>query len=267
MHNRILIPVLLFIAFLAGATASAQDIDPGVRRPFPRPSSKTAMPESEEPIFAGGFLGAQHTWSQGSFQTGCNCSYSDGSRYGPAFGALVEYPLTPVLLLEGELRYADFSTSYSTRETRTEFILSRGVYEQVEFERNADIDLAHVSVAIFAVLRTGATGLFLFAGPRIGVPLRAQIDERERVLTPGFAYGSGGSGEKSFVQGDMNLLWTTRAVRIDAIAGIGARLPLKPRLLLEPRISYAHPFTSVVKEHSSWSLSALDFTLGLLFAL
>jgi hypothetical protein len=267
VHNRLPIPVLLLVAFLAGALASAQDIDPGVRRPFPRPPSKSAPQEPDEPMYIGGFLGAQRTWSRGSFKTLCNCEYNDGSGYGPAFGVLLEYPLTPAFLLAGELRYADFSTSYSVRETRTEFILSRGVYEQVEFERNADIDLAQVSVAVFAVLRTGPAGLFLFAGPRIGVPLRSQIDERERVLTPGFAYGSGGTGEKSFAQGGMNLLWNTRAVRIDAVAGIGARLPLTPRLLLEPRASYAYPFTSVVKEHSSWTLSALDLTLGLLFAL
>jgi hypothetical protein len=267
VHNRHPIPVLFLIAFLAGATASAQDIDPGVRRPFPHPPSKALLQELDEPMYIGGFLGAQRTWSRGSFKTLCNCEYNDGSGYGPAFGALLEYPLTPAFLVAGELRYADFSTSYSVRETRTEFILSRGAYEQVDFERNADIDLTQLSVAVFAVLRAGRTGLFLFAGPRIGFPLRAQIDESERVLTPGLAYGSTGSGGKPFAQGGMNLLWSTRVPRFDGVAGIGARLPLKPRLLLEPRISYAHPFTSVVKEHSSWSLSALDFSLALLFAL
>ena len=251
----------------AGSVAAAQELDPGVRRPFLRPAAAPVLATTAPSIYAGAFLGVQRNWSNGRFTTNCDCGYADGSGYSPALGALLEYSVSAAFLLSGEVRYAEYSTSYATRETRSEFLVSRGSYMAVDFERDAAITLSQLSIGAFAAWRTGLGGVFLFAGPRFGILLKGSIAESERVLSPGLGYASTGSADKAFAQGDLNLVGNKNSLRVEAVAGIGADIPLRRSLKLSPRLAYAYPFTSVVKEHSSWIIPALDFNLALLFAL
>ena len=259
--------ISLLLLLLASAVGHAQEGEQGVRRPtaYPSPQISTAT-VAPRPLL-GGFLGAQRNWSLGSFTTSCDCGYDEGRGFGAMLGALAEFPVSQSFFLLAEAGYRDFSTSYAVQETRTEFILTRGSYAQVDFERSADIAIAHVTAGLSGAWRVPGSGLYFFAGPRLGVLVSDEISERETVLTPGIGYASTQSAEKNFSNGSIDGVWEKHSLRFDAVIGAGFDIQIRRSVFVSPRLAFAYPFTSVVKEHPSWHIPAVELSAALLFAL
>ncbi|HVZ41849.1 MAG TPA: OmpA family protein [Candidatus Kapabacteria bacterium] len=112
-----------------------------------------------------------------------------------------------------------------------------------------------------------AGGLYVAAGPSVGLPARAAFQQTERIVSPqGITFENGEQSRKILAGNfdELGTISTKRSVRIAATAALGVEMHLSNRFTLAPEASYNYGFTSVLSSFS-WKVSALRAGASLLY--
>ncbi len=103
-------------------------------------------------------------------------------------------------------------------------------------------------------------GLYVGAGPQIGLVTRASFEQRENILAPsGIEFRNGGT-ERSIFAGDFSANGRSSAIRIAAKAVAGYDISLSKSFTLTPEVGFSFPFTGVLSG-SDWKVQGLQMGL------
>lgn len=219
---------------------------------------------------AGPYAGAAWVASQGRFETLCNCEYGSGGGLGLQVGAFLDYPIASDLSLLSTLSYRLFAPTYDKSEQRLEYVPvgGSGEFVWVDFDLETALSLSMFELGVAMKWDLPVQGLYLAAGPEFGWIFSDNIEETERIRTPGLTYDSNGRSDQVFMDDALDSYYEDPlSFRIGLAGRFGYVLPLHERLAIVPELMYSLPLTPVVGDHGNWRLDAWQFNLYLRFAI
>ena len=215
----------------------------------------------------GPLIGMGYNASYGEFKTQCDCLYSGGYGFGPVIGGFVDYPVSRDMSVYVIVSSQSLNASYDKAQQRIEYVEQLGAFRPVDFELETDLTLYTLGVGTFLKWETPVPGLYLAGGPELSFVAYSNIEETERIVTPGFTYATSGARESTFLDGALGDYYDAPSFRL-AIAGkIGYIIPLLDRLSLAPELTIAFPLTSVASEYSTWRILPYQLTVAARFGI
>jgi hypothetical protein len=253
---------IIFLCFLAFPVLLFAEVPAGGEDDILRP-----VPWS---MHVGPFAGIAWVQSQGSFQTLCQCEYESGGGIGLQLGGFVDYPLNRDLSLFATLGYRILSPSYEKSQKRLEYVPATGGgdFMWVDFDLETALTLPMIELGVAAKWELPVPGLYLAAGPEFGWIIADNIEETERISTPGLTYDTNGRTEQTFMDADLDTYYPdAKSFRLGLAARLGYIVPIHERLAIAPELSMSLPLTPVTSSFSSWRLSVWQCNVYLRFAI
>lgn len=253
---------ILILCFIALPVTLLAERPPGGEDDILRP-----VPWS---MHVGPYAGAAWISSMGSFKTLCDCEYGTGSGLGLQLGGFADYPLSKDLSLFATLGYRRFSTTYKKSQKRLEYVplSGGGDFTWVDFDLETVLSLSMIELGVAAKWDLPVNGLYLAAGPELGLIISDRIEETETIKTAGIVYDSNGRTEQVFMDDNLDRYYSgAAAIRLGLAARLGYIVPIHERLAVAPELMMSMPLTPVVSDYSSWKLAAWQFNLYLRFAI
>jgi hypothetical protein len=253
---------LFILCFLVLTATAGAERPPGGEDDILRP-----VPWS---MHVGPFAGAAWVVSEGRFTTLCDCEYEDGSGLGLQLGAFADYPLTKSLSVLATLGYHRLSATYEKSQQRLEYVpvSGGGDFMWVDFDLETVLSLSVIEIGVAAKWDLPVQGLYIAAGPEIGLIVDDNIEETERIRTAGLTYDTNGRTEQVFMDDDLDRYYADPStVRLGLAARLGYILPIHERLAIAPELMMSLPLSPVTSDHGNWKLSAWQFNVYLRFAI
>ncbi|MBN1446787.1 MAG: outer membrane beta-barrel protein [Bacteroidetes bacterium] len=249
----------LFALLLAPPPLTAGEPEP--------PIDKILYPGALLHILFGPYAGVNLNMHSGSFSTMENgvicCNFDEGDGIGTVFGIKGFIPLTKHFRLSPRLHYEQRGGDFTAELLSYPFFGSGQSLEYVDMENTLDVTLNTVGIDILATYHPGFAGLYFTAGPSLGFIASQNFRKYERILRPpGVTYLDGGT-EKVVFDGEMEIV---KDLLLGLRGGLGILVPVTSDIHLDGEALYHFPLGSVSSE-GDWNVSALQFTLGILFAL
>lgn len=219
---------------------------------------------------AGPFAGAGWISSQGTFETLCDCEYGTGGGLGMAFGAFVDYPIASDFSVFSTLGYRLFNPKYDKSQQRLEFVpnASGGDFMWVDFDLQTVLTLSMVELGVAVKWDLPVDGLYIAVGPELGIIIADNIEETERIRTPGLTYDTNGRTDQVFMDDALDAYYSDAAsFRLGLAARLGYIVSIHERLAIAPELSMSMPLTPVTSTHADWKLSAWQLNVYLRFAI
>lgn len=248
----------MMIALACGSQVFAQG---SVLKPFREPA------KIQHPIRAGAFAGLQYNRSTGSFSTACDCTYENGSGWGPRLGVMGEYPVGERFSLTSVISLVWNGTSYERNDTRIEYVYNEGRYANVDFRSMVDVQLVTLGVGFYLTWHTPIERLFASVGVGGGFVLDDNIRETEEALTPNFTYRSSNARTIEYLDGSLSELYTPEKFRAGIQAAVRYEIPIAQNTMLAPELSYFYPFTTLVREFEEWNITSAALSCVVFFIL
>jgi hypothetical protein len=249
---RLIVLLLLLPPALAAQHARFAAPMPDVLSPEPRVS------------WIGLIGGANLNTHDGAFETSCaECRFSDGSgsaaMFGVEYGRRFNAPIGFAVKLLYDDKTADYTTVLNggmrmTVEEGTGII----EYRPLNVERSSTVFLSYATLNPMLQLYP-LKHLYLMAGPAVGFKLRAQYNERERLMDEGYTFVETGTRERTAISEDSADVPEAASMRLDLRAGIGYNLALSERVAFSPEVIYELPLSSIA-ESDSWKASTLHLS-------
>jgi hypothetical protein len=190
-------------------------------------------------------------------------AYDEGNAFGPSFGVRFDIPLARGLWLSprlfAECRRGDFTSNPFTTE-----IIGQDLQPQtMTLEDDLEVILRTAGVDLMVQWSPVAGGFYVLGGPSIGLKLYEEFRVTERIVSPARVTFIDGSREKEVYDDDPEF---TRDLTLGLRAGAGYTIALNRDMALGVEAQYLI-LLQPVRDDSDWSLSGLQATLALLFAL
>ncbi|MCZ7555200.1 MAG: hypothetical protein M5R41_02190 [Bacteroidia bacterium] len=254
MKRRSVVLVFSVVLLACASTASAQRED-DILRPVPFR------------FHVGPLIGLGYNASYGEFQTLCQCEYSAGYGFGPIIGGFIDYPVSRDLSVYVVGGTQSLNASYDKAQQRYEYVEQMGQFRAIDFELETDLTLYTFGVGTYVKWDTPVSGLYLAAGPEFGFVLYSNIEETERIVSPGYTYIPSGERESVFMDGGLSEYYDANTFRMAVAGKIGYIIPILDRLAIAPEFTVAVPFTSVTAEYGTWKILPYQFTIAARFGI
>lgn len=255
MHLTIL---LMMIALACGSQVFAQG---SVLKPFREPA------KIQHPNRAGTFAGLQYNRSIGSFSTTCDCTYQNGSGWGPRLGVMGEHPVGERFSITGVISLAWSGTSYERNDTRIEYVYNEGRYANIDFRSMVDVQLVTLGVGFSLTWLTPVERLFAGIGVSGGFVLDDNIRETEEALTQNYTYRSSNTRTIEYLDGSLSELYSPGKFRAGIQVAVRYEIPIAQNTMLAPELSYFYPLTTLVREYEEWNITSAALSCVVLFVL
>jgi hypothetical protein len=254
--------LLILAVFFFAALPLAADSPPGggddILRPVPFR------------LHVGPYAGGAWIAGSGTFETLCDCEYNGGNGIGFDLGVFADYPLTREFSLMATLGVRTLSSTYEKSQTRIEYIEippDGGNFTDVNFDLESTLQLTLVQFAILARWDLPLQGLYLAAGPEFGYAVSDNIEEVERITTPGIGYDTNGGTEQVLMQDALSRYYDDTGYQLALSVRLGYILPIHERLSIAPELSFSLGQTPIASEYQSWKLNAYRAQVYLRFAI
>lgn len=199
--------------------------------------------------------GANLTTHSGDFVTDfCDCGFEDGAGTGLSLGFEVGHYLSNTFAVALKAVYSDLRGDYSYQLLEDAEVKDEGLVEDVLFERRNTVILGYFMIHPVLQLHP-LNGLYLFAGPAVGVRTTATQEYTKVVVDERFEYELG-DAESRIVSRDTGELPRAESLRADLRVGIGANLRIGRSVLFSPEASYGYPLTTI-SDDDNWSAEAI----------
>jgi outer membrane protein OmpA-like peptidoglycan-associated protein len=218
-------------------------------------------------IFGAGTLN-MHTGSFGTSEGILDCgNFSKANTLGWQAGNVMDYPLFGNFALSGRLFYYDARGKFnSDGPTYPQVYLGQNSYATLYTQQTLETTLDYV--VIEALAKYSFTNVFYAAlGPSLGYATRAMYNQSEHIVSPvGLTYTNGESTRKIIAGNFDETAGRNRLLRIGAQLALGADIPLRDWLYLNPEIGYTFGFTNIISGFD-WKVNTLKAGIGLKFTL
>lgn len=221
-------------------------------------------------LHIGPYLGGGWAFSQGHFQTLCNCTYGTGDGVGFNLGFFADYPLSKAFSILITAGYQFMQPSFDKEESRIEFIETspgNGDFMQIDFGLETAVRVSTVELGVLAKWDMPIRGLYIAAGPELGYVIEDNIQETESILTPGIGYETHGGTEQVTMDDPLDSYYDAVVLRLALAGRIGYVLPVTDRLAIVPELSLMMSLSPVVSEYENWHLNAVQARIYLRFAI
>ncbi len=218
----------------------------------------------------GPYAGGAWIAGTGTFQTLCNCEYSGGNGLGTDLGMFADYPVAGKFSVMATLGLRTLAPVYEKSQTRIEFIEippDAGEFRDVNYDLETTVQLTLLQFAVLARWELPLDGLYVSAGPELGVVLTDNIEEIERITTPGIGYETNGATEQVVMDDALSRYYDDTGYQLALSVRLGYILPLHERLAIAPELSFSLGQTPMASEYQSWKLNAFRAQVYLRFAL
>jgi hypothetical protein len=244
-------------------------LSPGLLRagePEP-PIDKILYPGAMIRLLIGPYAGVNLNMHDGSFSTMENgvicCNFDEGDGIGIVFGAKAFIPLSAQFRLSPRLHYEQRGGTFTAELLSYPFFGSGQSLEYVDMANELDVTLNTIGIDILATWHPGFGGLYLAAGPSLAYVASQNFRKTEQILRPPGVTYLDGSTEKVVFDGEMEMV---DELLLGLRGGVGVLVPVTSGLHLDLEALYHLPLNSVSTD-GDWNASAVQFTLGILFAL
>lgn len=255
---RLVLPLILFFSAAPLHAVSPVGGEDDILRPVPFR------------LHVGPYAGGAWIAGAGTFETLCDCEYSGGNGLGIDLGMFADYPLSRSFSVMATLGLRTMSSVYEKSQMRIEYIEiapGQGDFTEVDFDLESTLHLTLVHMAVLARWDLQLGGLYVAAGPEIGVVVSDNIEEVERINTPGISYDTNGGTEQLVMDDDLSRYYDDTGYQFALSVRLGYVLPLDESLSLAPELSFSLGQTPIASEYQSWKLNAFRAQLYLRFAI
>lgn len=222
--------------------------------------------------FISGFIGLNHNTTLGSFQMDCDCNFEgqfDLANIGVNLGVDLTYAFSANWAVMVKAYYDNkHTTETQERSLFTPVTTGQQVYiMDVEYRETADVSLAYATVGLYARWQPRLERWYVFVGPSVGMPVASSITHKQEIVTPDLAYRELLDTRREVSTGDF-----TGDLRIEAMAGFGYDVIVKPRWFLTPEVKFGYPLTKVTTTINDrgkditiddWKVMSFELTIGL----
>ncbi|MDT8324431.1 MAG: outer membrane beta-barrel protein [Bacteroidota bacterium] len=221
-------------------------------------------------LHVGPYAGGAWIAGAGNFETVCDCEYSGGNGLGFDVGMFADYPLSSDFSLMATFGLRSVSPVYEKSQTRIEYIEippDQGAFTEIGFDLETSLQLTLVHIALLARWDLQVAGLYIAAGPELGIAVSDNIEEVERITTPGIGYDTYGGSEQVVMDGDLSRYYDDTGYQLALSLRLGYIFALHERLALAPELSFSLGQTPIASEYQSWKLNAYRAQVYLRFAI
>jgi hypothetical protein len=221
-------------------------------------------------IQIGPYIGGAYVAGSGTFETLCDCEYSGGNGLGLDIGVFADYPLAKNFSVMATLGLRTLRPVYEKSQTRIEYIEmtpGSGDFTDVNFDLETSVQLTALEFAVLARWEMPLEGLYVAAGPEIGFMIDDNIEEVERITTPGIAYDSNGGTEQVVMDDALSRYYDDSGYQLSLSARLGYIVALSERLSIAPELSFSLGQTPIASQFQSWKLNGYRALVYLRFAL
>ena len=254
--------ISLFLLLLLPGTLRAEN-PPGGGDDILRPVPFT--------LHVGPYAGFGWVASNGTFETVCQCAYEGGGNgLGFQFGGFVDYPLSGDVSLMTTLGLRTIRASHEKNQTRIEFLRfppDDGEFMNVDFTLESVVQMTLVELGVYGKWDLAVRGLYVAAGGEFAIVIDDNIEETERISTPGITYVEGGGTQQTSMNDPLSRYYDDTGYRLAAAVKLGYLIPITPAVSLAPELSLSFPLTPIVAEFQDWRMTVFHAQLYLRFAL
>lgn len=191
----------------------------------------------------------------------CCPRFEEGSGTGPAFGALVELPLTRRFFLNLRLGYMSHDATLSAEEPTT--VIVGGTPQQGAFTHTVDASLSTFGIEpMVSWNATGTSGLHVHLGFRLATLMKNAFSQQEVVSQPansGTFIDSNGNDTRSRIRNEYSGdIPNASTLAISGAVGVSYDLPLNAdhTMFLVPEVLYFYGLSQVV-DGLDWKMNAI----------
>lgn len=196
----------------------------------------------------------------------CN-EYNNNSKLGPAFGALVEIPLTRLLRLQFRAGYSTLSGTLLANETiGNEPVLDDG---PVPTERRRDIRVEHsLDASIPLIVAEPALSFQVFdllwftAGMRGAFAMKKTFEQKETLVSPDGYVFLNGTAVRNQYSGDIP---DAKTFHVHGMFGLGYEIATKTNLRIVPEVRYYLPLHKVASV--DWAVQSFQIGVALKYGI
>ncbi len=271
MKKFLLLFILPLLATLPAQETSAQEAaarEFSRSAAFPQPPPRPDVLGPSPIIWRLGIdLGLNMNSLKGSYSTpACDCIFENGSGKGALWGAELSRMFSEnwgvaLKLLVDDMRGTvtkDSTKQYVVWDQQTDQITSA----LISHERTLDTRLTYLVLNPMLQLYPFG-GLYLMAGPAVGIRVIATTEMREKILDDRYTFVNGLSENTIEPATDIP---SSEAIRLDLRAGIGYNLKLGRTVIFAPEVSFAYPLSNI-SSRSDWLVSTFRIVGVLKFEL
>ncbi len=191
----------------------------------------------------------------------CCPRFEEGSGTGPAYGALVELPLTSRFFLNLRLGYMSHDATLTAEEPTT--VIVGGVAQQGAFTHTVDASLSTIGIEpMVSWNATGTSGLHVHLGFRLATLMKNAFSQQEVVSQPansGTFVDSNGNDTQSRIRNEYSGdIPNASTLAISGAVGVSYELPLNAdrTMFLVPEVFYFYGLSQVV-DGLDWKVNAI----------
>ncbi len=245
----------LFIAALLVVLGSSEEAAAQFRSGMQSPPPPSVLHPAPSQWWIGPLAGANLNTHSGDFLTDyCQCSFEDGSGTGLSIGLEIGHFLSPSIAVALKLIYSDLRADYAYQLLEDAEVEGEGIVPDVLFERRNTVVIGYFM--LHPVLQFHPVqGLYLFAGPAIGVNTAATQEYTKQVVDERFEFRLG-DPDTRLVDKDSGDLPRAESLRADLRFGAGANIPLSRSIVFSPEVSYGYPLTTI-SDDDNWTAEAI----------
>jgi len=253
------LPTFLIMCMLGSGWSFAQNSAPY------EPYGSDVISARPVRFFAGAVLGGFWHSHEGSFSPNCECRFGDrdGLRMTLGMAGVVQFPKLGVAISLTAV-FHDYSAVFTYPERRLTKIIGPVSDTLLDYEKTSDVDLRMLRLAPAFQWYFPHSAVFIFGGADIGVTLKGEYDNIERVMTPGFAYEDSSASIALLPRGDIP---GGARIAVGLLAGIGADIRLTTWAQLTPRLHVTAPLTAVSSQDPTWRIITAQAEILLLLRL
>ncbi|MCB2204375.1 outer membrane beta-barrel protein [bacterium] len=221
-------------------------------------------------LHIGPYAGGAWIAGSGSFKTLCDCEYNGGNGLGFDLGGFADYPLSRDFSVMATVGLRSMTPVYEKSQTRLEYIEippAEGEFRNINFDLESTVQLTLLQFAVLAKWDLPLRGLYVAAGPELGVVFSDNIEEVETITTPGIGYDTNGGSEQVVMDDGLSQYYDDSGYQLALSARLGYIIPLHERLELAPELSFSLGQTPLASNYQSWRLNAFRAQIYLRFAI
>lgn len=237
-------------------------------------SQKVSMKERTPFMYVGAYiLGNYNLHSSNFTQLGnfpnCCPQFTSGSGFGLAYGGVIQFPIQEGFLFETRLGLSDVGATLKKTENIGNTLVRRSVAPFDTVTQTATVEHTIDSRIQLFTIEPSVRKQFLLPnlygqlGISVGVPISANFDQREQLITPTSAtFSDGRTIRNEFVE---QAIPDVTSLFLTGVVGLSYKLPIGKHNSINPEIRYQYPFTSIAAV--DWKPSTLQFGASVLFGI
>ncbi len=268
MRLTMLAAALLAVHMMAPLPGTAQ---PANTTPPAEPAAgaRESTPRFRAGIIGGGTLNI-HNGAFTTYDGILECGVFDhATTPGWTAGYLLDVPLGNRFGISGRVQYWKANGDFTSPEAFTARVaIDDQTTVPLTTQQSLETSLDYVTLDMLARWNITAGGLFVAAGPSVGLATRAAYEQEERIVSPNGITFLGGGTERNIIAGNFDeqgTLNTQRELRIAATAVLGYEIPITDRFTLAPEVGFGFGLGNVLSSFD-WKVSALRAGASLMYA-